>query len=41
MTQIIIPLFIGGFLAIAANLALYRMFRNVKPPEEMAAASIA
>ncbi len=32
--QIIIPLFVGGLLAIGANLALYRMFRNVKPPEE-------
>ena len=32
---IIIPLFIGGLLAIASNLALYLMFRNVKPPEEM------
>ncbi len=32
---IIIPLFIGGLLATAANLALYRLFRNVRPPEEM------
>ncbi len=39
--RIIIPIFIGGFLAVAANLALYRMFRNVKPPEETAPESVA
>ena len=34
IVPVIIPLFAGAALAIASNLALYRMFRHVKPPEE-------
>ena len=28
------PLFLGGALKIAYDLALYRSFRHVRPPEE-------
>ena len=33
--QFAISLFAGVSLVIVANAALYRIFRNVKPPEEL------
>ncbi len=35
IVPIAIPLFAGAALVIVANAALYRIFRNVRPPEEM------
>ena len=35
-----IPLFAGAALVIVANAALYRIFRNVKPPEETERAAL-